>query len=262
MEDRLPRTRKELLKDILRYRFLDIVVLSLLMGLVFVVRIVLILFVETTFLSEVNIFNSLIKYVLNIISFIIFFLGLGGAFYFTKKLAWSEGSNIRRDFFEGVFKNAKKSVLSGIILGFIYGGIHLLGDFFSVTSVFSYQVEYVFLGISYAFFILLACACFYVLTQSMIYEDKFIHLFINGIKFSLGNGLKTILCLLLLFPLILIEFFNNEIVFLIAFCLLVFFLFGLFIISFTLISHELFDKTINAKQYQEIIKKGLKKDED
>lgn len=261
METKLPSTRKELLKDILKYRFLDVVVLSLLMGLFFLIRIVLIFFAESTFFSEINLFNGLVKYVLNIISFILFFLGLGGAFFFAKKLVWSEGSNLRRDFFEGVFKNAKKTVLSGFILGFIYGGIHLLGDFFSVSNVFSNQTEFVFLGISYAFFLLMSGAIFYVLTQCMIYEERFFHLWTNGLKFCLGNGLKTLLCLLLLFPFLLIEFFNNEIIFLISFCLLVFLLFGLFVICFTLISHELFDHTINARQYPDLIKKGLKKDE-
>lgn len=254
-------SRKDLLKEIIRYRFLDIIILSLLLFLFYIPTLFITLFIEGTFFNVPNIFNNLIIYFFDILSFMIMGLGFSGAFYFAKKLCFQEGASIRRDFFDGVFKNLKMSLILFFILGFIYGGIHYLSSAFFEMNVFSPTLEYIILGVLYAFFIIIFISICYTFTQGMIYEDKLSKLFINGIKFSIGNFFKSILVLLLLSPLAILEFFNNEIIIGICFIVLAFFLFGLFIICFTLISHDLFDKTINKKQYPQLIGKGLRKDD-
>lgn len=65
--------------------------------------------------------------------------------------------------------------------------------------------------------------------------------------------------LLLLLPYILFESLPYLAVFILAALLLSLFYFAFSVFVFVLYSHAIFDKTINAKQFPELIRKGLGK---
>ena len=112
MEDRLlPDTRLELLKDTLRYRFLDVVLLSILTGLFFL-PLILWIVVATSLglLDSSSIASVLLTYGIAILGFMIAGFGLGGTFYVCKKMAWGEGGMLGADFLEGTVKNMGTSL--------------------------------------------------------------------------------------------------------------------------------------------------------
>ena len=87
-EDRLlPDTRLELLKDTLRYRFLDVVLLSILTGLFFL-PLILWIVVATSLglLDSSSIASVLLTYGIAILGFMIAGFGLGGTFYVCNKI--------------------------------------------------------------------------------------------------------------------------------------------------------------------------------
>ena len=106
---KLPSNRIELLKDRLKTRFFDFMLVSLLMSIFLIPYLVWIILINNSkafiITSENYLFISLIAYAPYILTSMIFGLGVVGALYYSKRLAFNEGANASKDFFYGISKN-------------------------------------------------------------------------------------------------------------------------------------------------------------
>ena len=263
-----PRNRFELLKDRLKTRFFDFMLVSLLMGIFLIPYVVWIIVINNasafTVTEENYLMMALIAYAPYIITSMIFGLGVVGAMYYSKRLAFGEGANAYKDFFYGIGKNLKSGLLGFFIIGLFY----FLLSFGKVVIIYSQSLnpllKGMLIGLMYVGFILITMIVGFYLTQSVLYTGKTSQLMSNSIKFTFGMfGWNLLIFLLLLLPLILIELVSylNPVFFLIEYimlgiCILFYFEFEVFV--FSIYSHAIFDLTIND-DYPEIYRKGLAK---
>ena len=263
-----PRNRFELLKDRLKTRFFDFMLVSLLMGIFLIPYVVWIIVINNasafTVTEENYLVMALIAYAPYIITSMIFGLGVVGAMYYSKRLAFGEGANAYKDFFYGIGKNLKSGLLGFFIIGLFY----FLLSFGKVVIIYSQSLnpllKGMLIGLMYVGFILITMIVGFYLTQSILYTGKTSQLMSNAIKFTFGMfGWNLLIFLMLLLPLILIELVSylNPVFFLIEYimlgiCILFYFEFEVFV--FSIYSHAIFDLTIND-DYPEIYRKGLAK---
>lgn len=258
----LPATRPALFKDIIRYRFGDIVFTSLYTLLFFLPALMWLIFVNFSFLGTFdNIYNPLLVYSVLALLLALGGTGFGGAFYFFKKLVYSEGANVHRDFFSGVRENYKTFFLAFLIVGLLYGALHFGEVIFHLDESIPRVVGTIFKGVMYVGLFFTILATLFAAAQSVLYVDKYSHALLNGFKFTFGTILKSFgIGLLLLLPFFLYEFVPSVYVEYIVIGVYGLFYFGLGVLSFTLFAHSVFDQTINKNQYPELVNKGLAKE--
>ncbi len=264
-ELKTPENRFQLLGDRLQTRFFDFMLVSLLMSIFLVPYIVWILFLQTTSVFAINeenyLFTALISYAPYIITSMIFGLGVVGALYFSKRLAFGEGANASKDFFYGIGKNIKSGLLGFFIIGLFYFLLSY-GKTIIVFSSLHPLLKGSLIGLMYVGFVIIIMIVGFYLTQSVLYLGKTTQLMSNAMKFTFGMfGWNILIFLIVLLPLILIEVvsFLPQSLFIIeyitlAICALFYFEFIAFI--FSIYSHAIFDLTIN-EDYPEIYRKGL-----
>ena len=269
-EVKTPSNRFELLKDRLKTRFFDFMLVSLLIGVFIVPYIIWIVVINNNSFfiptSDNYLLVAFIAYAPYIPLAMIFGLGIVGALYYSKRLAFGEGANASKDFFYGISKNIKPALLGFFIIGLFY----FLLSYSKVIIIFNDSVhpllKGVLIGLLYVGFILITMIIGFYLTQSVLYVGKTSQLMMNSIKFTFGMfGWNLLIFLIVLLPFIVIEvvsflpisLFLIEYIFL-AVCILFYFEFEVFI--FSIYSHAIFDLTIND-DYPEIYRKGLTKKE-
>ena len=263
-----PRNRFELLKDRLKTRFFDFMLVSLLVGIFLIPYVVWVIIINnsSTFVAneENYLLTSLIAYVSYIFTSMIFGLGVVGAMYYSKRLAFGEGANAYKDFFYGIGRNMKSALIGFFIIGLLY----FLLSFGKVIIIYSPSLNSLLkgmlIGLMYVGFLLISMIVGFYLTQSILYTGKTSQLINNSIKFTFGMfGWNLLIFLVVLLPLILIEIvsylppqFFLIVYIMLGICVLFYFEFEIFV--FSIYSHAIFDLTIND-DYPEIYRKGLTK---
>ena len=102
----------------------------------------------------------------------------------------------------------------------------------------------------------------FVMTQAIFYTGTFGQFFKNGFKFMIGTIFKTLgVSIMFLLPYILFEFVGNFYVLLIVVLGSLVFYFGISELVLLLYTVDIYDKTINKKQFPEIYRKGIQNDE-
>lgn len=265
-ETPLPTTRKEQLRDVVKYRFTDIAFVSIYM-LCFLLPGVVWLIFWTYFIGEGigGIYDVIIQYGVLIPFLMLFGLGVAGALYFWKRLAYNEGSSVHSDFFIGIRKNFKQFLLMYFLLGIGFLLLHVNEFLLFSNTVMSQELRYILLGVNYFFFFLILVIFFFAQTQSIIYQGSLWQFMKNALTFVIAKFFKNLLAfLIILWPFIIFEFldlfFAIEIVSIVQWIMIAIcgiFYFGFSSLYFTLYSLDIFDLSINKKYYPEIIRKGL-----
>lgn len=266
VELKLPDNRFELLKDRLKTRFFDFMLVSLLTGLFLLPYVIWIILVNNSSFfvpKEDNyLLVALFTYAPYIIFSMIFGLGVVGALYYSKRLAFGEGANASKDFFYGIAKNIKPALIGFFIFGLFYFALCFGKVLVMFNPSFDPLIKGVLIGLMYVGFIIISMIVGFYLTQSVLYVGKTSQLMSNSIKFTFGMfGWNLLISLITLLPLFIIELtsYLPASLFLIQYififiCVLFYFEFELFV--FTIYSHSIFDLTIND-DYPEIYRKGL-----
>ena len=260
-----PENRFQLLGDRLKTRFFDFMLVSLLMGLFLTPYVVWIVLINnsTAFIptEENYLLTSLMAYAPYIPLAMIFGLGVVGALYYSKRLAFGEGANASKDFFYGIGKNVKPALLGFFIIGLMYFALSyekVIIMFSELTPI----LKGVIIGLMYVAFMVISMVIAFYLTQSVLYVGTTGQLMMNAVKFTFGMfGWNLLIFLIVLLPFIVIEvtsylpanLFLIQYIFL-AVCILFYFEFEVFV--FSIYSHAIFDLTIND-DYPEIYRKGL-----
>lgn len=265
-ENLLPKTRKELLRDVIKYRKTDLVFVSI-YCLCFVLP-AIVWQIFWSYLSEGvegGVFNILIQYGVLIPFIMLFGLSMAGALYFWKRLAWNEGSSVHSDFFIGIRKNACQFLIIYLFIGVLYLALHIDEYLLFSNTIMSTEIRYILLGISYVLFFIFLGILSFAQTQAIIYDAKLSQLLMNSLKFVIGKFVKNLGIFLCVFwPFIIYEFidlfFSTEICSVIQWIIILIsglFYFGFSSLVFELYSLNVFDETINKQHYQEIIGRGL-----
>ena len=259
----LPENRFQLLKDRLKRRFFDFILLSLLTFVFLIPLLVWIIFVNYVLIAQITNENyflmSLLIYLPYIPLGMVFQLGIGGALYYCKRLAWGEGSNVGSDFFYGLRKNIRFSLLTSFIL-FVSYALLKIGSLLLTLSMDNGLLTTAIIGVMYVAFLLIFMIMSFTMTQSIIYEGSFSQLSRNAIKFTFGMfGWNLLIFLLILLPFLTYEFIPFPIAQYISIAVALLFYFGFSLFVFTIYSHAIFDLTIND-DYPEIYRKGLCKE--
>ncbi len=256
----LPTTRKEQLKDTLRWRFGDYILVSVYMFIFLIPLLFWLLFSYYTFLTDVD--ESLLVYILvygvSVPLIVVFGLGIGGGTYFFKKLYYGEGTEVSKDFFAGVRKNAKGSALSFLAFGLVYFVMNVLGALIDY-STFPLYVKVILIALLYVLFIFVFAITIYMYSQSLFYNATFTQLMTNSVRFLIGDFLRSFgVVLMLLAPFFFFSFLPYLVAQGIVVLICAVFYFGFSTGVYMLYCMYLFDRVINKKNYPEIYHKGLK----
>ena len=263
---KLPENRFQLLGDRLKTRFFDFMLVSLLVGIFIVPYVMWIIFINNSpfFIptEENYLLVSLIAYAPYIVFSMIFGLGVVGAMYYSKRLAFNEGANASKDFFYGISKNFKPALFAFFVLGLFYFALSYGKVVVIFNNSLDYTVKGILIGLMYVGFIIISMIMGFYLTQNILYVGKTSQLMGNAFKFTFGMfGWNLLIYLVILLPFFVIElttylpveFYLIQYIFLFI-CVLFYFEFEIFL--FTIYSHSIFDLTIND-DYPEIYRKGL-----
>lgn len=262
----LPRNRIELLKDTLKYRLFELIVLSI-YGFIFCLpSIIWLIFANYYFQGNNNIYVVIFINLINIIFIMIFGLAKGGIYYVCKKISFQEGENINQDFFLGIKKNYPMFLKIYFMIGLVYFFLQVaLAISLNINGLES-STRGIIQGFIYTGFIIFIMIFDFMQTQTILYKGNFFCLFKNGLKFTFGM-IKTNIPI---FILMLFTFFIFELtptidgIYYFQYGVILFngvFYFSFSSLIFSLYSNYVYDLTINKKQFKEYIKKGLQKDE-
>ena len=261
----LPRTRKEVLFDLLKNRKMTLFALSCYVFMFFIPLAVDLLyfnFVEAMAISaeKSEYLFSLIFYSMLIMlpCMMIGFIGLAGGFYVTKKLVWQEGISLANDFFKGIKENWKHALINGFIFGLVLFGLVVGGAFLVIHADVHPVVRCIGIGALIVIFLVFGMVVAINFTQGVYYENSFGVTLKNSFSFlGLLNWKVFVIYLLstgVVFTLSLFNFLTLTI------GLLLFAVFNsVVIVLYTLVSHAAFDKYINQEHYPDMVNKGLYK---
>lgn len=264
--DPLPNTRREQLFYLLKTRWTDIVFSSIYLFIFFVPCLLwMMLFSRNV---DNNIYNILTMYGVMIPLIMVFGLGVGGVLYSFKRMCYSEGANIHRDLFTGIKKNAKDFLVLYFFIGLLYFLFHTALSIVTSSNL-NNNVISVIQGLLIVSYIILLISLYFTQSQMVFYTGGFIKLSINSIKFTFGLIIKNLgMILLTLLPFFIFEFIefvpNQNVVNITRWiCIGVsgMFYFGFNLLMFLEYSISIFDESINKKQYPDLVRKGLLKEE-
>jgi len=263
-----PSTRRKQFGYLLKTRWTDLVFSSIYLFIFMVPAIAWLLFGSMLVSSNDNLFNLMIIYLILIPLIIIYGIGTGGVMYSLKRMCYSEGSNIHKDLFYGIRKTYKDFIKVYLFIGIIYSLLHI-GLSVIANANMDVTTMSIIQGIIYlAFFFMMMLANFNQ-SQMVFYNSSFSQTSVNSMKFSFGKILPNIgINLIYLLPLLTFELIqmcgNIDVISIVEWVCIG--ISGLFYFGFNKLllleySISIFDETINKNQYLEIIKKGLKSEE-
>ena len=267
----LPSNRIEVLTDILKIRF-DLIIKT--GTILFIFLIPLIVFSITKNISiftlkdnyqngviDLELYNQsrfsveIIYAFLQVISLLLFSLGLSGVLNIFKRACFYENIQFKDDFFKGIKENSRHVFLTFLIFGLLFFMMTIymqmnnsLTDFF--TTIICYLP--IVLGI-----ILIIPVLLIVIFQIPIYQNTFIQYLKNGMFFYGKSIFKTIGLMIALFIPYLPLFIPNVYSAIISIIVICFIVLPITILTLVLYCNHLFDEYLNKEQFKEIYKKGL-----
>lgn len=197
---------------------------------------------------------------LSLVGFYPLMLGLSGAFYYTRKTVWAQGATIKDDFFKGVKGAFTASIAPSLFATLTYLFFEISLWFVPVLfkNLIWQIVMYVVVGLVV---ILMISVIIYDLAQNAVYKTSFFHRIKNSFIFALIKYPQNALVAVITFLPFALALIWRILGMIIAFTLMAVYVFALCVLGQTLFCHSVFDKYINAKEYPDLVNKGLAKEE-
>ena len=264
----LPKNRKEVFFDFIKHRKMTLFTLST-FTFMFFIPLAVDLFIFN-FLEAVASENGQYEYLFSLIFYsllimlpcmIIGFLGISGACYVAKKMAWQEGVIVPIDFFKGIKENYKFAIIDGLLFGIALFGLVIGGVYLFIYAPVHAIVRGIGIGGLILVFILLGIITMLNEVQGVYYSNSYLRTFRNSFSFlGLLNWKVLLLFVISTGGVVALCCFNMI---LLAVGLFLFaILNSVVIMLYTLIAHSAFDKYINQEHYPEYVGKGLYKDKE
>ena len=264
----LPKNRKEVFFDFIKHRKMTLFTLST-FTFMFFIPLAVDLFIFN-FLEAVASENGQYEYLFSLIFYsllimlpcmIIGFLGISGACYVAKKMAWQEGVIVPIDFFKGIKENYKFAIIDGALFGIALFGLVIGGAYLFIYAPVHAIVKGIGIGGLILVFILLGIITMLNEVQGVYYSNSYLRTFRNSFSFlGLLNWKVLLLFVISTGGVVALCCFNMI---LLAVGLFLFaILNSVVIMLYTLIAHSAFDKYINQEHYPEYVGKGLYKDKE
>lgn len=264
-ESNLPHNRKEVFFDTIKVRFLLYVKIGFILFLFLLPFLALNLYgklVVTSYLDvngitdETMLYANKVKLIITLLyipTFIIFSIGLSGCMKVIKQLIWGEGIIFGDDFKAGIKENYQPFIVTFVLFGLIY-----LFDSYINTLEIEYEfIKYIPFGVTFVFVI---PVLMYILTQSIMYTNRYttyiknaIYFFIKTVPVSL---LYTLVLIILIYP-INTSYIPSLWIQYSVVSVIIIILLPLFISAKILYDFSIYDKFINSKDYPEYVDKGI-----
>ncbi len=194
---------------------------------------------------------------LSVLGFYPLCVGLNGAFRYYKKTVWSQGANIKDDFWLGVKDGLKQSILPSILFALAYlffVSIRWFVDVY-VTDVTLQVIAYV---IVTAIITFVFSVGMFDIAQNQIYRCGVMNRLKNAVIIALLRFPRNLLFSVVAFlPFVSTLFFPEVASLSVVFVVYAVYYWGTVSLVWTLHSHALFDKYINAQSYPQLVNKGL-----
>ena len=262
----LPHNRKELFFDLLKHRKMTLFSLSCLTFMFFIPLAIDLFYFN--FLEAAAIAADKYEYLFSLIFYsmlimlpcmLIGFIGLGGAFYASKKLVWQEGVMISTDFFQGIKENWKHSLMNGALFGLVLFGLVVGGSYLFIYAPLTPVWRGIGIGAIILIFLLIGMIIPLIFTQSVYYTNSYFITFRNSFSF-LGLTNWKVLVLFLLSTGSLVALCAINLITMGVGLFLFAILNSVVVVLYTLISHAAFDRFINQVHYPDMVGKGLYKE--
>ncbi len=259
---KLPETRWQMFRDVLKNQFALVVNVSLLCSLFALPLMGLYLLGYTMLIAALSAQNGIAQMfstvfymsVLAVPCYSLWFLGLNGAFAVLKKRVWNQGCVVRSVFFSSI--KSKKSAAMGALMGLVAGAAMIGIVYILIFGDGALQQG---LGISICVILVLlfVSTAMYFLSGNNMYDLPFGGLFRNAFAFTWMGLIRNMGLSLLFVALPLVMIVLHPASAFIALFLIVMFLQGIAALAWTLRCHSLFDKYINKEYYPEYVNMGL-----
>ena len=264
-ESDLPHNRKEVFFDTLKVRFLLYVEIGFVLflfllpflGVNLYGKLLIASFLEEHGMTEEAISESQqMKTIITLFyipTFMIFSIGLSGVMKVIRQLIWGEGVVFKDDFISGIKQNYIPFLSTFLLFGLVY-----TFDTFIASLKLEYEfIVYIPYGVTFVFIIPLFM---YILTQSVLYSNKYTTYFKNSVYFFIKTVpvslLFTLILLILIYPVnssyLPYLWLQYTIISISIILLLPFFLSAKMLYDFSI-----YDKYINIKDYPEYVDKGI-----
>lgn len=261
----LPKTRKELFKQMIKEDFSLIVDISFI-GFLFSIPLVIDIFILVFVLSGLKITSvsdvSPLIFICSVLSIpccMIKYMGRTTLYSVMKDRVHNCADFLTNSFKKHFKDYLKTGLVNGLLVGIGYF-IMIVGSFYFLTQGTTILAKGLGTGVSIVICFILFISTEYHMSINCFYDLKISEGYKNSFIFLLADLFVNLLYFLILviIPIILVLLSNISFyILLILFCLV---LEGLSILFMTLRSHKLFDKFINNDYYPEMVNKGLYKE--
>ncbi len=190
---------------------------------------------------------------LSVVAFPLFSVGLAGVMVIIKRLAWLEPVFFKFDFFDGVKSNSPIIIVTFTVFGLLsYFASFALGRYksFIISVIPVGFVLVVFLPV-----------LLYTVSLTTVYKLKFSETIKTAFSIYLRSVPQTLAAVALIIGMAAITLIRSILLKYIAFSVLILFALPSALLGWFLVSCRQFDKFINARQFPELVDKGLYKGE-
>lgn len=213
--------------------------------------------------------SNIIIFVLMLVLSFYVSVGLSGGFYVMRNMVWTEGVFVASDFWSGVKKNYKNTLLSTLLYVLIAGVTVLTINLCDIQIATKINIAWVFTILKIFNVIVLAlftCVYLYSLTIGVTYKLSLFGIIRNSCILSIGLfPINLFFGIFALVPFALLLFDASSILFTIGITLIIFLSLSIFVLIWTNYSQWTFDEFVNdfvpgAKKYRGIYKKTTQSD--
>lgn len=173
-------------------------------------------------------------------------IGLSGAFYVIKKLAWGEGISVAAHFFKGIKLNFLPFLWSSLFAGLsLFLVMFNLGVYDNIEIHAAWKV--IGIAMSIIQFVLLMCMMIFLTTQAVTYKLGVWGLIKNSFLFAIALLPQNLFFLVLSAIPVIILIILPSVIQMFGYMIFAMFGFSYIILIWTIFSHYVFDKFINDR---------------
>ena len=257
-EENLPHNRVEVFFDVLKQRYDVLLKIGAILLAFLLPTLIVGIISDLTYLAviskgqateeELAALNQTFA-LINVGPIAFFGLGLAGAMKVVRNLVWGEPVFFGKDFFSGI----KQNRLIYVFVFLVYALVNLLLSYLNafISDEFLRAIP------SAVCLMVLAPIGMFVLSATAVYKDGFLSILKNSVKFFVKTAPVCFVFILVLASAFLIDYIELFVLRCVLKVLIIVLFLPLYLVSWTLYSHKIFDKMVNSTLYPEYVDKNI-----